>query len=280
MSDLISAHCAHLRAEGYSNRTVGEREYWLRLADRQLEYGVVDADRTELTGWLGNPSWSAWTRTAAHYHLSSFYLWGCDPGNAADPDVPVLDDNPMAGIRRPRVTKGEPRPVSDAELDHILEHAREPYLTAAVLATFNALRADELARLDRVDVDQERLYVRRGKGGKAASVPTSPVVWAWISDFPRGSVIEHVGGVADGRRMSMRASAYFSRSLNLPGVCLHRLRHTHARLLREQGADIATISRALRHEHLSSTQVYARATEAECRLAVHALRSHAPAPSR
>lgn len=42
----------------------------------------------------------------------------------------------------------------------------------------------------------------------------------------------------------------------------------------------ATISRALRHQHLSSTQVYAVATEAECRFAVSALRLPAPALSR
>jgi len=277
MSDLILAHCASLRAGGLSRRTVEAREDWLRRADRVMPFGVVEADRTELELFLGTDDWAPATRSKAFYHLRSFYLWGCDPANGTD--GPILEDDPMEGMRRPRVPKGEPNPVSDEELRIVLEQAREPYLTAVILAVGAGLRCSELAVQRREDVSEEFVRVRFGKGGKSASVPTSAAVWEHVRDFPRGRLLEHVGGIADGRKLSARASIYFARTLKLPGVSLHRFRHKFADLLRIGGADIATISRCLRHQHLSSTQVYARATEAECRFAVSTLRLRDQTPN-
>lgn len=276
MRDLILAHCASLRAGGLSKRTIAAREEWLRRADREMPFGVVEADRNELEIFLGARDWAPATRQKAYYHLRSFYLWGCDPVNGAD--GPILADDPMNGMRRPTTPRGEPRPVTDEELNIALSRAREPYLTAVMLAVGAGLRCFELAEVRREDVNRDHLWVRQGKGGKSASVPMSPELWEHVRDFPRGRILEHVGGTADGRKLSARASIYFSRTLKLPGVSLHRFRHKYAELLRRGGADVATISRCLRHQNLSSTQVYMRATEAECRFAVSTLRLRDQAP--
>lgn len=275
MSDLILAHCAWLRAGGLSKRTYGERERWLRQADRELEYGIEEANRGELQEWLGNESWKPWTRNKAFYHLNSFYEWGCDPRNAERPDEPIFTENPMEGLRRPKARRGEPNPISDAELAALLTRAREPYRTAVLLAVYAGLRCSEIADLRRQDITEERLYVRCGKGGKSGTVPMHADLWAHVRDFPPGRVLAHVGGPAEGRKLSARATNYFTRTLKL-GVCLHRCRHKYAELLRRGGADIGTISRGLRHSSLTSTQIYAQATEAECRLAVQALRLPTP----
>lgn len=287
MNDLIRAHCAWLRAGGLSRRTVDARQYWLERADSELPFGVAEADRAELEGFLTGPvpdpsdpedlGWAPATRAKAHYHLSQFFVWGVDPVNAVD--APILADNPMIGIRRPKVPGGESNPVSDEELAIVLAEAREPYVTAVILACGAGLRCSELSRVRREDITEDRVWVRFGKGGKSAPAPAFGEVWAHVSDFPRGRVIEHVGGISDGRKMSARASIYFSRTLKLPGVSLHRFRHKYAELLRRGGNDIATISRCLRHKHLSSTQVYARATEAECRFAVSTLRLREQTPN-
>jgi len=276
MSDLIDAHCAWLQAGGLSKRTYGERRRWLRQADRELEFGVEEADRGELQEWLGNEDWRPWTRSKAYYHLNGFYEWGADPRNADRPDEPIFTENPLNGLRRPKARHGEPNPISDDELAAVLERAREPYRTAVLIAVLAGLRCSEIADLKRQHVTAERLYVRDGKGGKSASVPMHPDLWEYLRHFPAGGILEHVGGVSDGRKLSARAQNYFNRTLALPGVCMHRCRHKYAELLRRGGADIATISRGLRHANLSSTQIYARATEAECRLAVQALRLPTP----
>ena len=271
MNQLIHAHCASLRAGGLSNRTVEARQEWLRRADDAMPFGVAEADRGELELFLGVRDWAPATRAKAYYHLNAFFDWGCDPLNGED-GRPVFEDHPMIGMRRPKAPRGEPNPVSDEELRVVLAEAREPYLTAVILAVGAGLRCSEIAELDRKDVSEDRVWVRMGKGGKSAPAPAADEVWRHVRDFPRGRVIEHVGGIADGRKMSARASIYFSRTLKLPGVCLHRFRHKYAELIRRSGGDIATISRCLRHRHLSSTQVYAQATEAECRLAISTLR--------
>jgi len=280
MSDIIDAHCAWLKAGGLSKRTYGERERWLRQADRELEYGLEESDRGELQEWLGNDSWQPWTRSKAFYHLSGFFEWGCDPRNAERADEPVFVENPLGGLRRPKTPAGEPNPISDDELEQLLTRAREPYFTAVMLATCAGLRASELSMLERRDVTEERIWVRRGKGEKSAAVPMQAQLWEHVRHFPAGRIIEHAGGIANGRAMSARAQNYFNRTLKLYGVCLHRCRHKYAELLRREGNDIATISRCLRHSSLRSTQIYARATEAECRLAVNALRLPTPASSR
>lgn len=277
MSDLIHAHCAWLRP-AVSERTYGARKEWLERADAVMPFGVAEADRRELETFLGENDWGPATRAKVFYHLNAFFEWGVDPRNG-EGGVPVLEDNPMVGMRRPKAPRGEPRPVTDAELAYVLEHAREPYRTAVILAAGVGLRASELAGQKREDINEEVIWVRHGKGGVSAPVPMQREVWEHVRDFPRGYVIEHVGGVADGRAMSARATNYFARTLKMPGICLHRFRHTYARLLREGGADIATISRCLRHRHLSSTQVYARATEAECRFAVSTLRLRDQTPT-
>lgn len=282
MSDLFDAHCAWLRAGGAAARTISARRKWLELADRKLPAGVTDATTAELTAWFNASTlrqqrpWSMATLDKAHYHLRSYYEWGINPANAIDPTEPVFTDNPMSSMRRPKVRRGEPRPITDVELAVILAEAREPFRTAAILAVGAGLRCDEAAHARREHVEPERMWVPNGKGGKAAFALSSPDVWKHVQGFPRGVMIEHVGGVADWNWLSVKASQHFD-SLGLCGVSMHRLRHKFAELLRRAGCDLPVISRALRHEHYSSTEIYFRPSEAECGLAVHALRLPVPA---
>lgn len=277
MSDLIDAHCAQIRAR-LSERTASARQEWLYRADREMPYGLVDADRGEILAFLGRRGWKAWTRNKAHYHLAAFFAWGVDPRNGKG-GVPVLGDNPMAGLDPPKVRQGHPRPVSDEELRIVLERAREPYRTAVLLAVGAGLRCCELTRIKRENINEETVWVDAGKGGLSAGVPTSAELWEHVRDFPRGRILGHVGGIDDERKMSARASIYFTRTLKLPGVCLHRFRHKYAELLRRGGADAATIQLCMRHQDISSTQIYMRATEAECRFAVSTLRLRDQTPN-
>lgn len=277
MSDLIDTHCAWLKAGGRRRRTYEARADWLRRADRQIPDGLVDATTGELTAWFAGGRWRPASRATAFYHLNAFFEWGMDPRNAVDPAEPIFCDNPMAAMIRPRMPQGRPRPVTDEELRIILVESKEPYRTAAVLAVGAGLRASEIADVRREHIEPGIVWVIDGKGGKTDSAPASAAVWEAVKGLPRGPVIKSVGGRAnDGKWMSERSSAYWRHKLDLPSIGLHRLRHTYARLLREAGADIATISRAMRHANLKSTQVYFSASEAECRLAVQALRLPVP----
>lgn len=286
MSDLIASHCEWLRAGKKSPRTYGAREEWLRRADRDLPFGLVEATQPDLTAWFNAPKligadremgWSDATAEKAFYHLNAFFEWGVDPTHAVDPNVPVLDDNPMVGMLRPHAEQGEPRPVTDAELHYVLTEAREPHRTAALMAVTAGLRVSELSEQRREHIDEESVWVL-GKGGRRALVPMQPELWEDLRDTRRGVIIEQRGGVRDGRRMSARFANYCARTLDMPGVSLHRFRHKYAQLLRRAGADLATISANMRHKHYSSTEIYFRPSETERRIAAQALRLPVPAP--
>jgi integrase len=266
MHELIALHVAHLRSESWSPRTIEDAIGALSRMDRDLPMGIEHTFRAELESYFGNPDWSPATRENYWNHAQRFYTW------AADRDVDLINENPMVRMRRPKVRKGEPRPLSDEEIAAVLTRTTVPWIrTCFLISLGSGLRCGELAGLKREDIGTERIFIRRAKGGGSASVPSSPEVLEAVRDFPRGSIVEHAGGIADARWISMRSAIYFNRSLGMKGVSLHRCRHTFAKRLRDSGADAFVIKKALRHSSLQSTEIYVGATEDECRLAVQGL---------
>lgn len=266
MNDLIRLHAAHLRAAGMRPRTIEAAIDALDRLDRHLTLDLGHASRAELEGYLGNPNWKPATRTAYYFHAAKFYRW------ATDPDIDLLDHNPMERIPRPRVPKGVPRPLTDGQVETILTRARDPFRLFALIALETGLRCCEIAELHRDDVTESGVYIRRAKGGASATVPGQPVVLLEaLRDFPPGLVAVAAGGVADAKWISKRSVDHFKRALNMPGVSLHRCRHTFARRIREAGGDAFLIKRALRHSSLVSTQIYVGASDEECRQAMRGL---------
>lgn len=262
MTDLIPAHLSWLRAGGASQRTVLDREGVLHRANRALPLGLEIVQEEDIARWLANPRWADATRNVYWRHLFGFYSWA---------ERRHLDHNPMAGMPCPPAPAGEPRPVPDEVLLFIVEHAANPYWLCAILAASAGLRCLEMAALLREDITEQRIYLTVAKGGRRASVPTAPEVWEAVRHFPAGSLMEHVGARPDPRWVSIRSAVYFRRVLKLPGVSLHRLRHTFASRLRTVGADAFVIKRALRHQSLRSTERYVGASEEECGQAIRSL---------
>lgn len=266
MNELIQLHLAALRSRGFSKRTIADAGDLLVRLDTHLQLGVAMTSRPELESFLGRDGWSDATRETYHGHAARFYAW------ATEDDVDLLDHNPMASMIRPRARKGTPRPLSARELEIVLTKSVQPYRLCAVIAYETGLRCCEIAGLHKADVGDEDVYVRRAKGGGSATVPGRPqMLLDAIRDLPDGPLVEAVGGVADARWISIRSAVYFRRTLNLPGVSLHRLRHQYAKRLRDAGHDLFVLKRQLRHHSIQSTEIYAGATEEECRRAVRGL---------
>lgn len=278
MNELIALHVAHLRSAGLSPRTIEDSAGFLQRLDRDLPLGIEHTYRAELEHYFGEgrtrrSRWSDSTRETYFNHGLRFFIW------ATDEDVDLLDENPMARMRRPHARKGEPRPLEADEIAAVLERTAVPWIrTCFVIALGSGLRCCELAGLQREDVGEDRIFIRRAKGGGSAAVPSSPEVLEAVRDFPRGSIVEYAGGVADARWISIRSAVYFNRKLGMKGVSLHRCRHTFAKRLRDGGADAFVIKKAMRHASLTSTEIYVGATDGECRQAVQGL-TPLPAPT-
>jgi integrase/recombinase XerC len=250
MSDLIEAHLARLRAQGRSPHTIDDRQKLLRRLDRELPHGLEGASDEELELFLGQAGWAAETRSTYFSHIVGFYRW------ATAGRKPHLDYDPSADIDRPQVTKGVPRPLSDLEVTHALEHLDGHRLDAVILALGAGMRVGEVARAGAEHVDQDGVRIF-GKGGKTRVVPTCPEVRALVNAAPTGLLVPHLRG---GPWVPDQLSHDIARGLDaigLHGVTLHRFRHTFATRLVRAGANIVAVQRLMGHANLATTQVYA-----------------------
>src|SRR5215471_1241103 len=108
MSDLIDGYASHLRAAGYSRKTIADRRYILGKAARELPHGLEAASVNELEAWLGQ--WTGWTLCTYWGHLAGFYQW------ASRGTIPHVAPNPVLDLIRPRQVRSEPRPATEAQL--------------------------------------------------------------------------------------------------------------------------------------------------------------------
>jgi integrase/recombinase XerD len=218
--------------------------------------------------YLATPGWSASTRATYFGHLVGFYRWA---------EGMHLDYNPMERLRRPQAPRGAPRPIARKDLDLLLTIAPDWLQFAALIASKQGLRCKEIAGVGREDITEEWTFINEAKGGRAEKVPTDPEVWTQVQDYPLGSVIEHLGGVADAQWVSNTASGYMRRVLKLKGETgLHACRHWYATELRRAGHDLFVIQRLMRHRSTQSTQVYVDVQDEERRLAVASLPALTP----
>lgn len=262
MRDFIDEHLDWLSATGASENTLDDRRKLLRRLDRDLPYGLDQAIESELTGWLAARKLSAASKATYINHITAFYRWACDPRRTE-----YLDMNPAAGLVRPRVPAGVPRPCTDADLAVILAQAIEPYRTAAHLAAFAGLRCFEIVQLRREDVTEDAIVVRHGKGGKPATLDTHPAIWEHVRDRPSGLLVQYRGRQLPADYLSRGAAAHFRKGLKVR-VTLHQLRHWVLTTMLEQGEDLRTIQEVARHASLATTQRYTLVTSARRRKAM------------
>jgi integrase len=256
----------------WTGRTPGNRREILRRADRELPFGLERANTVELRAWLYKPRKtregdkakavsSVGTYWAA---LAGFYEWAFDPK-----DPWLAGPNPWMWMPpRPRVPPGEARPAETDYLLLILAQAREPFRLWSLIAAKQGLRCVEIAGLDREHITEHRLYVARGKGGKARWHDTDPEVWDAVRDLPPGplAVDWRTGQRADARFISVKSAQYFRGQLHVP-VSMHMLRHWLGVTTAEETDNIRVVQEMLGHSALSSTQIYTRATVKQQRAA-------------
>ncbi len=160
-----------------------------------------------------------------------------------------------------------PRTLSPEEVTALIERGARTARERAVLELLygTGLRAAELVRLcpDDVDLAERLVYVRQGKGRKDRIVPFGESVrkalLAWLRERQarggtlflsvRGSPLTRAGLVGLVSKAGQRAGLTRKASP-------HRLRHSYATHLLQNGADVRHIQVLMGHASLSSTEIY------------------------
>lgn len=273
MFDTIEAYAKWSRVAKHAEQTVDRRVRLLRHADKRLPYGLYRAIPAELIDYLDSSEWSAWTHSTYDTYLRGYFRWAVEEAE--------LPEDPMFHVPRPPEGDRLPNPCTDAELVHLLTRAPEkPWRLAFLLAAYNGLRVSEAARLCREHITEEHIRVIRGKGrggGKDSVIDTHPIIWEAVKDLPRGTrdapgyVVRDPDGEPVTGYQLINRGYYLYRSLGLPEMRFHRLRHWHATTLLREGADLETVRQCMRHENISSTARYTLIDSRRRRAAVHRL---------
>lgn len=271
MNDLVDAHVRHLRHAGYSPDTISDRAKLLHRLDRELPMGLVRATVEELENFQATPGFSLQTQATYYHHITGFFQWGAHPSRL------YIDYDPSAGLRRPKVPRGLPHPVTDAELVHALTELREPWRTYVLLAAYEGMRVAEVAGIDRHDITQARTRIL-GKGRKVRSLRTHAQVWQAVEPFPAGRIARRIrdGREADPDYLSARIIDVHKR-IDLPGVTLHRYRHWYGTMMLRPkdfggaGASLRAVQLNMGHASVETTALYTLVSDEERDAAIDAL---------
>lgn len=194
----------------------------------------------------------------------------------------MIERNPAAGLRSPKVPKGLPRFLTVDQAFRVMEappkedgrskplRIRDRALLETLYGT--GVRVGELASMDIADCDFTEASVRvLGKGGKERVVPLGQSALEALQAYlleRRGIVVkskEPESGALwlsqRGRRLSVRQIQNIVRRHGTLGAGRgdlhpHAMRHTCATHLLDAGADLRSIQELLGHSSLSTTQRY------------------------
>jgi integrase/recombinase XerD len=194
--------------------------------------------------------------------LSSFYGYGVEVG--------VLEENPVANVKRPRVANESMTVgLTRDELERLLDAADADGHRSAALITllaYNGLRVDEALSRDVGHLGHQQghrvLRISR-KGGRDALEPLSPPVErtldAYLADRTSGPLFLDDQGRRVYEAQAWRLVRRLARTTGLKSarqLSPHSLRHTFATSLDDAGVPLQDIQDAMGHADPRTTRRY------------------------
>lgn len=286
----VDAFLAHLATErGASKHTLRNYSQTLNEFVRWFEEQHkappqwAKLTRDEFRFYLRHLGRSKLSRAATQLRFSalrSFYKFLLRRG--------VVESLPIKGILLPKLEKRLPQFLAIEQLEALLRAPaqecsrltqesdrpvdRVPFeRDVAILETIYScgLRISELCALRVSDIDfREQLVRVRGKGQKERQVPIGEEAiaaihryWALLLEPPRGEAAVFRARTQSPepvlpRVIQLRLKRYLAAAGLDPKITPHKLRHSYATHLLDNGADLRSVQELLGHAHLVTTQVY------------------------
>lgn len=197
-----------------------------------------------------------------------------------------LENNPTQSLNNPKLRKGLPRYLSLSESLRLLESVSGPNEVRdyCILTLFLncGLRVGELVGLNVQDVRDDTIRVL-GKGNKERQLYLNDACLealdAYLAQRPEPKdEPRHKDALFVSRnktRLTTRSvenivqKAVTQAGLD-PKYSPHKLRHTAATLMLNNGVDIRTLQDVLGHENLGTTQIYTHVSDSNLKMAVDA----------
>jgi integrase len=254
MNSTLSDFRADMQLQALSPRTIDARiESCERLAlwlDPMLLLNVTEETLSRYQrgfARLAPASVDIYTR-----HIQAFYRWAKMRN--------LIEFDPALGLVRPKVRRGQPHPTPFDDVRAIFACTTGELRIAYVLAAFAGLRAGEVCRLERHDLDlTDPAHANlQGKGGKDRKVPLVAPVVEELYQFglPRTGYLVTRDGLPYGPRQMSSDSHNHLRRLGIP-TTLHSLRHLFATHTYRTTRDLLLLAELLGHSSVATTQIYA-----------------------
>lgn len=187
-------------------------------------------------------------------HVKVFYRWLVNNG--------LIEYNAVADLKI-RYEKRIPQILSMDEIRILMNtlNLRDRVMVMIVLDC--GLRKAELTNLHVPDIEQDRIFVRSGKGRKDRVVPLSTVVHQLIQEYivSRPVYTDYLfqcHGSSDALSYS-GVRCVFRRLKDKTGIerlCPHLLRHTYGTYYINSGGDIKVLQLLLGHSEVQTTETY------------------------
>ena len=198
----------------------------------------------------------------------------------------LLDVNLVQDLDAPRLKKALPKYLDLDESLELLDHVegKNAIRDYCILTLFLncGLRISELVGLNKTDVRGDQLRVL-GKGNKERILflndACQRALADWMTERDAMTLVDQnaLFVTLQNRRRITRAAVHKLVKKHLADAGLdstqysaHKLRHTAATLMLQNGVDVRTLQEVLGHDHLNTTQIYTHVDSDELRVAAKA----------
>lgn len=197
----------------------------------------------------------------------------------------LLKENPMQDLDSPRAKKSLPRYLALDESVELLESVdgKNSARDYCILTLFLncGLRISEVVGLNTTDVRGDQLRVL-GKGNKERILYLNDACKAaiqdWLVERDMMTMIDKNALFVTRQKQRISKAAVHKlvkKHLDAAGLdstqySSHKLRHTAATLMLQNGVDVRTLQEVLGHDHLNTTQIYTHIDNEDLRTAARA----------
>lgn len=198
----------------------------------------------------------------------------------------LLDTNPVQDLDSPRLKKSLPKYLNLDESLELLDSVdgKNAVRDYCILTLFLncGLRISELVGLNKTDVRGDQLRVL-GKGSKERMLYLNEACQRaledWLTERDSLTLVDQNAlfvTLQNRRRISTAAvhklvkKHLAAAGLDSSQYSSHKLRHTAATLMLQNGVDVRTLQEVLGHDHLNTTQIYTHVDNDDLRAAARA----------